>query len=501
MPVLQFPSGLKALVIDDHDLIRKNVAKALRRLDFQEVLECSNGKDAKAIIEKHNVDLIICDIEVNFVSGFELLDHVRSMDTRSDTPFIIVTGTAEKDDIIKAVDKGADDYIIKPFQSEEIEAKVTKVLTQFHSPGPLLARIRMAEKEIQFEQWDHARSLVEEALAAKDSPRARHLEAVIYLKQRKISEAVRKLQDNIKSYPSYLKNYVTLANIFIEEKDYPKAIHALGLELEINPKQPLRQIKLANMLLKEKNVELAINHYRIALLENPKNPEALYGMGTAYAMVDNMDKSIYYFKRYRRNHPKDARSLKAIVQFCEQSGKLRLAEISLLDEKRGHPDRLDSYILLAEFYTRHKRSDEVHAILGAAIKRKPDFISAYVMLANHYLKAKDLESAGLTFRRLFTQSKDPNTVIYLAQFYIQTGKYSQAISVLHESIGKRADPMKIMPFLFTATYRTKQLAKALLIKQRMIAMGLNDAKLWGDGTLEDQLHARRALKNKVKSAS
>ncbi|RYZ57517.1 MAG: response regulator, partial [Proteobacteria bacterium] len=59
MPVLQFPTGLKALVIDDHDLIRKNVAKALRRLDFQEVLECSNGKDAKAIIEKHSVDLII----------------------------------------------------------------------------------------------------------------------------------------------------------------------------------------------------------------------------------------------------------------------------------------------------------------------------------------------------------------------------------------------------------------------------------------------------------
>jgi two-component system phosphate regulon response regulator PhoB len=345
--VIQFPSGLKALVVDDHDLIRKNVAKALRKLDF-EILECSNGKDAKAIIEAGSVDLIICDIEVNFVSGFELLDHVRSMDTHSDTPFIIVTGTAEKDDIIKAVDKGADDYIIKPFQPEEIEAKINKVLTQFHSPGPILARIRMAEKEIQHEQWEHARSLVEEALATKESPRARHLEAVILLKMKNIEEATQKLQENIRNYPSYLKNYVTLANIFIEEKDYSKAISALSQELEINPKQPLRQIKLANMLLKEKNVETAINHYRIALLENPKNPEALYGMGTAYAVADNMDKSIYYFKRYRRNHPKDGRSLKAIVQFCEQSGKLKLAENSLLDEKKSHPDRLDVYLLLAD---------------------------------------------------------------------------------------------------------------------------------------------------------
>ncbi len=496
-----FPPGLRGLVIDDHDFIRKNVAKALRKLDFSEVLECSNGKDAKALIESMHLDLIICDIEVNFISGFELLDHVRSMDTHSDTPFIIVTGTAEKDDIVKAIDKGADEYIIKPFQSEEIEAKINKVLSQFYTPGPILARIRMAEKEILHEQWDHARALVEEALASKDSPRARHLEAVIMLKQKNLGESIHKLQENIRNYPSYLKNYVTLANIFIEEKDYHKAVHALSQELEINPKQPLRQIKLANMLLKEKNVEAAIGHYRLALLENPKNPEALYGMGTAFALDENMDKSIYYFKRYRRNHPKDGRSLKAIVQFCEQSANLKLAESSLLDEKKAHPDRLDVYLILAEFYIRHERFDEVPPLLETAIKRKPDFAAAYVTLANFFLKTKDLESAGTTFRRLFMTSKDPNCIVYLAQFYIQTGKYSHAISAIHESMAKQADLHKIMPLLFTATYKTKQFAKALLIKQRMISLGLHDSKYWGDGALETQLSNRTANINRMKTAS
>ncbi len=143
----------------------------------------------------------------------------------------------------------------------------------------------------------------------------------------------------------------------------------------------------------------------------------------------------------------------------------------------------------------------MQTILEAAIKRKPDFISAYVTLANHFIKAKDLDTAAATFRRLFTASRDPNTIVYLAQFYIQTTKYSQAILVLHESMAKKADPAKILPLLFTATYRTKQLAKALHIKQRMIAMGLNDPKLWGDGTLEAQFAARRALKSALKSAS
>lgn len=496
-----FPQGLKALIVDDHDLIRKNVAKVLRKLGFSEVIECTNGKDGKASVESTSLDLIICDIEVNFVSGFELLDHVRGMDTNSDTPFIVVTGTAEKDDIVKAVNKGADEYIIKPFQAEEIEAKIIKVLSLFHTPGPILARIRMAEKELQCEEWEHAKALLDEALAIKDSPRARHLEAIILLKQKRYFDAIRKLEENIQNYSSYLKNYITLANIFVSLKDYPRAINALTMELEIHPKQPLRQIKLGNMLLKDKQIERAVSHYRQALLENPKNPEALYGMGTAYALADNMDKSIYYFKRYRRNHPKDIRSLKAIIQFCAQPGKLKLAEMTLQDERKAHPDRMDVYLLLADFYAKNNRPEDVHIILAAALKRKPDFASAYVILANQFLKAKDIESAAEVFRKLFMQSRDPNSIVYLAQLYIQTGKYSQAILVLHESMIKRADPLKILPLLFTATYRTKQLAKALLIKERMVAMGLTETKFWGDGRLESEFAARRQIEISNKSAS
>lgn len=494
-----FPTGLRGLVADDHDLMRKTVAKTLRKLGFSEVIECFNGKDAKIAIETGNIDLIVCDIELNFLSGFEILDFVRSLETGSDIPFIVVSGAADKDDIVKAADKGAEDYIVKPFQAEELEAKIIKALNQFHSPGPVLARIRAAERAVIAGQLDLAYQLLKEALQLKDSPRSRHLEAFILMKQKKKVEALRKLQENIEVYPSYLKNYVSLANFYIAENDTDQAIKALTQELDFNPKQPLRQIKLANMLLKAKNPVAAIEHYRLALLETNKNPEALYGMGTAYAMSGNMEKAIYYFKRYRRNHPKDSRPLKAIVQFCEKNNQLRLAEITLLDEKKMHPDRMDVYTLLADFYIKQEKTEEAVATLEAAIKKKPDYGPAYALLAKLTLDQGNFDDAVGVYRRYIDVSKDPNAHVYLAQLYVQTGKYSLGIATLHQALQAKADPSKVLPLLLVSMVKTKQFAKAALLGQRLLQMSLQKSMIQPIETLNAQVRNRR--KSPVKQVS
>lgn len=495
-----FPKGLRGLIVDDHDLIRKTIAKVLRKLEFAEVYEAHNGKDARAIIDSQNIDLVICDLDVNFISGFELLDHVRALDTGSDIPFIIVTGAAGKEDIVKAANKGAEDYIVKPFQSEELEAKVIKVLNQYHAPGPVLARLRMAEKKIQLGEFEAASTLLMSALKLKDSPRGRHLEAVLLMKQKRTTEAVQQLLENLRVSPSYLKNYVTLSNLFIESRDVPNAIKALMQELDIHPKQPLRQIKLANMLLKDGNTEASIEHYRLALLENNKNPEALYGMGTAYAMTENMDKAIYYFKRYRRHHPRDSRPLKAIVQFAKKFKKNKIAELALIDEKKSHPDRLDTYTVLAEYYFGLGLVEQAFATLEAAIKRKPDYSPAHVMMANFYLQASDLKSAINVYERYGELTKDPNAHILLSRMYFEIGKPSLAISALHAGMEANADPSKVFPVLFHATYKTKQLAKTYFVRERLrqINPELDIAEAFA--AIDTYLRARRKNRPQTKAS-
>ncbi|WP_141736585.1 response regulator [Oligoflexus tunisiensis] len=496
-----FPSGLKALVADDHDLIRKSIAKALVRLGFSEVLECHNGRDAKIILDTQAVDLVICDLDLNFISGFEVLDHLRSLDTGSDTPFMIVTGAADKDDIVKAANKGAEEYMVKPFTPEELEAKIIKMLNQYHAPGPILGRLREAEKLLVASQFAEAETVLDELVKIKDSPRARHLQAVALVKQRKTAEAIALLQANIKSTPNFLKNFVTLANLYIEAKDFKNAIHALTMELELNPKQPLRQIKLANMLLKEGNSHAAIEHYRLALLENNKNPEALYGMGMAYALAENLEKSIYYFKRYRRNHPKDSRPLKAIVQFAEKTQQLRIAEVALVDERKAHPERLDTYLILAEFYFKHEKEEQAYQTLEAAIKRKPEFTQAHVAMAQYYLQQNDSESAIRVYQRYINITKDPVGYMLQAQLYLQLKKYAQAMATLHHGIDSGIDPQKAFPLLMISTFRTKQIGKTWYIRERMKQLNPNEEIPAPIAEIDQLLLARRRVKRGFQKVS
>ncbi len=131
---------------------------------------------------------MICDLDLNFISGFEVLDHLRNLDTGSDTPFMIVTGAADKDDIVKAANKGAEEYMVKPFTPEELEAKIIKMLNQYHAPGPILGRLREAEKMLIAGKFTEAEAALDELIKLKDTPRARHLQAVALVKQQKFSE-------------------------------------------------------------------------------------------------------------------------------------------------------------------------------------------------------------------------------------------------------------------------------------------------------------------------
>ena len=72
-------------------------------------------------------DLVMCDWNMPEMPGIELLNEVRSDDQLKETPFIMVTAEAQKENILEAVKAGVSNYVVKPFTAETVEQKLRKV--------------------------------------------------------------------------------------------------------------------------------------------------------------------------------------------------------------------------------------------------------------------------------------------------------------------------------------------------------------------------------------
>lgn len=119
---------MKALVVDDDRILSDLLAFTLRREGFQ-VLLAFDGPSALVAWEEELPDIILLDINlpktVPLVDGFAVCERIRA---ESDTPIILLTVRAEEDDIVRGLQLGADDYILKPFSPRQLVARVHSVL-------------------------------------------------------------------------------------------------------------------------------------------------------------------------------------------------------------------------------------------------------------------------------------------------------------------------------------------------------------------------------------
>jgi len=115
------------LVVEDNPTIRLVIRKTLEKEGF-EVIDAENGSVAVNIIKNRKPELIISDIVMPEMDGFELVTRIRKGFKDPLTPFIFVTVKDEVEDYIQGYELGADDYIAKPFQGEKLVSKVKKRL-------------------------------------------------------------------------------------------------------------------------------------------------------------------------------------------------------------------------------------------------------------------------------------------------------------------------------------------------------------------------------------
>jgi len=112
------------LVIDDDAAMRKFVRRNLEARDFQ-VTEAANGLQGLGTLHHLDPDLVILDIMMPHLDGYETCRRIRSF---TDVPVIVLTAMGDEQDIVHALDCGADDCLSKPFGVEELMARIRSVL-------------------------------------------------------------------------------------------------------------------------------------------------------------------------------------------------------------------------------------------------------------------------------------------------------------------------------------------------------------------------------------
>ncbi len=136
------------LVVDDDDNISFLVSSALRLEGFRTVI-AATGREALQVVADGSIDLVVLDVMLPDLDGFDVLHHLRR--DGYDQPVIFLTARDAQDDRIRGLTGGGDDYVVKPFAIEELIARVWVVLRRagHHDAGNVL---RYADLEMDEDQ-------------------------------------------------------------------------------------------------------------------------------------------------------------------------------------------------------------------------------------------------------------------------------------------------------------------------------------------------------------
>lgn len=125
------PAGPRVLVVDDEPQIRRFLRASLQSHDYT-VLEAENGKEALRVCTVQKPDLLILDLGLPDMDGLEVIKLVREW---SQIPIIILSIRSDDVDKIEALDRGANDYVTKPFSMGELLARMRAALRQGRGDG------------------------------------------------------------------------------------------------------------------------------------------------------------------------------------------------------------------------------------------------------------------------------------------------------------------------------------------------------------------------------
>lgn len=145
----------KILVVEDEQVLQKNIMKILRLEGF-EVMGASDGETGVACARQESPDLIVCDVMMPEMDGYQVLQTLQADVETALIPFIFLTAKTDRSDMRQGFEMGADDYLVKPFDADEL---LRAIEARFKKQEVMVTRLSTLSDEL---------SQLQEFLDAKD---------------------------------------------------------------------------------------------------------------------------------------------------------------------------------------------------------------------------------------------------------------------------------------------------------------------------------------------
>jgi signal transduction histidine kinase len=208
----------KVLVIEDEFSIRETIVLVLRKHGFETYM-AANGVEGLELARKKLPDLIISDVRMELVDGYQVLTAIRNDPTTSSIPFILITAEQDRLGMRQGMELGADDYLLKPFSSVELLAAVNARLQKHRM---LVQRAESKLEELRYQLSTalphELRTPLNGILGYSDILRKQFAE----LEPMEVSQMAERIYKNGKRLNRLVENFVIYAQIEILKTDYQR---------------------------------------------------------------------------------------------------------------------------------------------------------------------------------------------------------------------------------------------------------------------------------------
>jgi DNA-binding response OmpR family regulator len=151
----------KVLIIEDDTALRENTAELLELLNF-EVATAPNGRIGITLAKQNYPDVIICDIMMPEVDGYGVLEALLADTSTNQIPFIFLSAKTEHKEIRKGMDLGADDYLTKPFEEEELVSAIESRIAKATILKNILAATQSTSQEGQLRNLNELKNFFDD---------------------------------------------------------------------------------------------------------------------------------------------------------------------------------------------------------------------------------------------------------------------------------------------------------------------------------------------------